>query len=138
MDTVLAFPCLLTKICLGARVPEILEIDGFLWTRTTIDLGLIRYINDPMSRMAKLCALTVSDAYESRGSDTIRALDIVHTPTDTGQSEPQSTDVSVPSPTLISTPRPSTSRSILSDYVLVSQLFLSEVMMRLSMVETKV
>lgn len=47
-DTVLAFPYLVTQIFLEARVPELPDIDQFLWLRTKTDLRLIRDITNPI------------------------------------------------------------------------------------------
>ncbi|KAF3672270.1 hypothetical protein FXO37_07617 [Capsicum annuum] len=90
-DIILAFPCLLTQIFLYTEVPELLDIDRFLRRRTTIDLGLIKDVTNPISKIAKMTSTMVNDAYESQGKrqDTERG----GTPTETGQSKPQASYV---------------------------------------------
>lgn len=47
-DKLLDFPYMLTQIYLEKGVPEIPDIDRFLRSRTTTNLGLIRDITNPI------------------------------------------------------------------------------------------
>lgn len=88
--------------------------------------------------MDKLAATMVSDAYEAQVQR--KDIKIDDTPTKNGRSKSQASDAedtsSNPNPPPTMTPRQSTIRSIPSGYIMVSQLFLTEIMMRLSNMET--
>ncbi|KAF3633134.1 hypothetical protein FXO38_25740 [Capsicum annuum] len=90
--------------------------------------------------MSKLAASIVSDAYEAQGQreDTERR----DTPIDIGQAKPQASDIagtsSTPTPPLIVTSQLSIAKSVPSNYVLVLHLILTEIVHRLSIIETKV
>lgn len=106
-------------------MPELPDINRFLRPRTTIDLGLIRDVTNPISKMAKLGTSIISDAYEAGEDDSTRFTDIGDIPIKTVQSMSQASDAAVtsrtPTPPLTMEPRPSSSKLVPADYVLVSQ-----------------
>lgn len=82
-NLVMAFPCLLTQIFLEAGVPELLDINRFFRLRITNNLGLVRDITNPISKMEKLGVSKISKAYKARGDDTTGFTNISDTLTET-------------------------------------------------------
>lgn len=143
-DMVITFPYMLTYIYLDAGVLELSEIDQFLRLISMTYLGLIRDVVNLICRAAKWRAAIIDGDFKTggHGNDTTGLTDMGDTPTETGQSKPQTYVVVGISQTQLSSsttvPRPSISRSILAGYVWVLWLFLSEIQNRLVTVEIKV
>ncbi|KAF3677330.1 hypothetical protein FXO37_04880 [Capsicum annuum] len=72
-------------------VQELPDIDQFIKSRTTTDLGLIRDDDNPISKAAKIGATMIREIFEaiSHGNNTIRFTNMGATPMKTTQSEPQ-------------------------------------------------
>lgn len=65
-NKVMAFPCLMTHICLDAGVQEYLNVDQFIRPGSTINLGLIRDIDYPISKVANMGATLIREVYKFR------------------------------------------------------------------------
>lgn len=120
------FLCLLTWIYLDVAAQEIPDVDQFIQPLTRTDLGLIRDYANPISKVEKMGATMIREAYEAGGHkhDTTGFTDIGETPMDTDQSNPQTcTNVAGTfwTPTLPPNmePHPFTFRPVPADYVLV-------------------
>lgn len=48
-------------------MPKLPDIDQFFSLRTTTDLGLLKDIKNPISKMEKLGILIISETYRARG-----------------------------------------------------------------------
>lgn len=105
-------------------MPELSDIDLFSRLTTIINLELIRYITNPISKVEKLGALIISKAYGSKRDNTVGFIDMGDTTTETSHFEPQASDIAGTSsnltPPLTVVLQLSTSKSISVSYVLVS------------------
>lgn len=119
-------------------------MDQFIHPKNITDLGLICDAANPMSKQDKQGAALLVGALQNRdpSTNTIEFTDIGDTLDKIGSSDIQTSDVAgtsnTPHPLSITVPRPSTSRSIMIDYMIVLQSFMIEVMKRLRIVATKV
>lgn len=139
----MAFPYILKQICFDLGVLELPGIDQFLSPKTTTYLGLIRYIANLISKVAKLGEIIIQGDFKFSGNgDEILRLTNIGDTTETNQSNPQTSDVEgtlqnfTPLPTV--EPQPSTSMLVLAGYILVLQLFLSELQKSISTMDMKV
>lgn len=70
---ILAFPCMLTRIYLEARIPTLPKVDHYIEPRNTFDLGLIRDAQNLMARPKKEGTMMLAEILQNRDPSTTTA-----------------------------------------------------------------
>lgn len=85
IDTALAFPCLLMQLYLDQGMSDISRVDQFFKVWGIIHLGLIRDVSNPISKVPKVEAFLLLQAFQAGGHciDTLGFIDIGYTTIET-------------------------------------------------------
>lgn len=77
----LAYPCLITQLCLAIGVQELLDINKMIESTNTTDLGLIRDTTNLLSRQARRGADMLAEIYrqssQTEASETTDVAEVV-------------------------------------------------------------